>query len=81
MLPEVCARKHVRIPARTHPFTWAYLHTYRTHVVYMCIRTPTDMPFLTRLHAHRHVYVQHTCKRVWPSQPRALTFSHRSRPR
>lgn len=78
-MPQKCAHVSTRAYLHAHTLRVGVPVMAHTHIhVYMCTRTPTDMPSLTRLHAHRHVYVQHTCKRVWPSQPRALTFSHRS---
>ena len=55
--PEVCTHmyvgtyKYMCIPAHTHTLSCVGMHVHGTHT-YTC--TPTDMSFLTYLHAYKH---------------------------
>ena len=85
---QACPRSvhtHVRGHIQVHVHTRAHAHTHTHpfvcgHACAWCIHMYTHrhvVPYIfTR--PQTHVYMQHTCKHVWPSQPRALTFSHRS---
>lgn len=72
-MPQKCAHISICACLHAHTLSCVGIHVHGTHT---CTCTCVHVHVYT--YAHRHVYMQHMCKRVWPSQPRALTFSHRS---